>query len=185
MSKTFIGIDVSKLTLDVCFLKDDKVLRTIKVPNNEIGFAKITSHIDLLLKDDYMFCMESCGIYCYSFANFLVRNQLQVSMANPWRIKGFIQASMVCNKTDKSDAIMIAKFASTYKLPLWQPRSDKLQEIYDKVKYIEQLNKILYQESNKLENANLSVKELIEKHIKYLKKIISKLEKEISKEIAS
>ena len=183
MSKTFIGIDVSKLTLDVCFFKDDKILRTIKVPNNEVGFLKITSHIDLMDKNDYMFCMESCGIYCYSLANFLINNQLQVSMANPWRVKGFMQASMVSNKTDKSDAIMIAKFASTYKLPLWQPRSEQLQEIYDKIKYIEQLSKILYQGSNKLENANLSVKELIENHIKYIKNIISKLEKEIYEKI--
>ena len=64
---SFIGIDISKLTLDVCVYrpkhKEKKVF--LKVQNTTKGFDSLFSELrklNISINDAYV-CMEYCGVY--------------------------------------------------------------------------------------------------------------------------
>jgi transposase len=61
-----IGVDVSKLTLDLALLKVNQTVNPVehlKVENNEKGLAKVSEWLKELNTSDMLFCMESTGIW--------------------------------------------------------------------------------------------------------------------------
>ena len=57
--------------------------------------------------------MEATNIYWEALASFLHARAYTVSVVNPARIKGYAQATMQRNKTDKLDSAIIAAFCAT------------------------------------------------------------------------
>lgn len=56
-------------------------------------------------------CLEATGAYSEALALFLTDHAHRVSLVNPARIKAFVQAERLRNKTDAVDAKAIARFA--------------------------------------------------------------------------
>ena len=115
----FIGIDISKSTFDVwnqstghdCYSNDVK------------GFRSFHSHLQ-----DVSHCvMEATGSYYQQLANYLYQKGVSVSVVNPISIKRFIQMKLNQNKTDKSDARMIAMYAQELTLKLWIPEPEYIE----------------------------------------------------------
>jgi len=110
-----IGIDVSKLTLDV-FLYTRKL--HFKVENNPKGFAKLIKEINKLgiKPNQRIFCMENTGLYSEPLARFLFFCSEKCYVVPSILIKrsmGLIRA-----KNDKLDAFHISRFASIYQSEL-------------------------------------------------------------------
>lgn len=110
-----IGIDVSKLTLDV-FLYNRKL--HFKVENNPKGYAKLVKEINKLgiKANQRVFCMENTGLYSEPLARFLFLNSEKCYVVPSLLIKrsmGFNRA-----KNDKLDAYYISRFASIYQSEL-------------------------------------------------------------------
>jgi transposase len=120
----FLGIDVSKLTLDYSLLKDGKVLCSFKGENTPKG---IQSMLDKMVKekkvvlDQTLFCMEHTGIYCYHLTNVLHQNDLAICLENPTQIK--YSMGLQRGKNDKVDAQRIARYAYKNRdsIKLWTP----------------------------------------------------------------
>ncbi len=66
-------------------------------------------------------CMEATNIYWEALATWLYAQGHIVSVVNPARIKGYAQATMQRNKTDKLDSAVIASFCATHHPAAWQP----------------------------------------------------------------
>jgi len=119
-NKHFIGIDISKKVFDVWSSK----LGHLQFKNTPDGFSEF-----LLVLDSNCWCvMEYTGIYYYQLALFLYENDLMVSVINPLVIKRFIQMKLQHNKTDKSDAKMIVKYAEEQAMSLWHPLPGYIEE---------------------------------------------------------
>jgi transposase len=109
LKKEIIGIDVSKLTLDVFILS---LKHHFVVSNNPVGFSKLLQVIWEKLpnkKENLFFCFEDTGKYSLSLCIFLNGEKLSYAMVPALDIKRSM--GMVRGKSDKKDAIVIALYA--------------------------------------------------------------------------
>ncbi len=111
--KVFIGIDISKLTLDVALrYKGFKDLVHKQFDNTMSGFKSMLSWIKKQTGHsggELLFCMEHTGIYALPLACFLNERHLSFCMENPYHLKHSMGIQR--GKNDKADAKMIARYA--------------------------------------------------------------------------
>lgn len=110
--KIFVGIDVSKLKLDVAVVIMGVVCTSFTVKNNAAGFKELLKRIQKL--PDYqlantMFCMESTGIYHITLAEYLAEQSASVWVENAYTMKH--SQGLVRGKSDKLDARLIGEYA--------------------------------------------------------------------------
>ena len=103
-----IGIDVSKLTLDV-YIKTEKVHHQFS--NDSKGFKQL---INWLIKrkvnlEQTLFCFEHTGWYCLLLSYFLYENNYAYCCVNAIEIKRSM--GLKRGKSDKADAWEIANYA--------------------------------------------------------------------------
>src|SRR4051794_11659905 len=80
-----------------------------------------------------------------------------VSVVNPARIKGYAQATMQRNKTDKLDRAVIAFFCRTHRPKAWQPLSDEHRRLRALVRHRDDLLQTQLQQTNRLRDTTDSV----------------------------
>ena len=102
----FIGIDVSKETLDACSLTDKSKSCVIK--NNNKSIVKFFTE---QLKDEnteVYVCIENTGKYSWKLMNILPQLNCKFYVVNPLHLKRSL--GLIRGKNDKIDAIRIASF---------------------------------------------------------------------------
>jgi transposase len=186
MQKHVVGIDVSKENLDVCAIFDGKV-RKKTFTNNQSGFEKLLVWVEKLQLTDPHFCMESTGCYSESVAEFLNNSKFKVSVSNPLPIKAFRTSKMVRQKTDSSDAEVIANFCLQNDPLEWAPKPLKNKELSEINWYLSSLKEDLNRLENKLEKniINAEVQKAIDDEIEFIEKRIKTLEDEAKKLVES
>ena len=123
----YIGIDVSKATLDVY---DGK--KSYKFENNETGFKKIV----LLAEEikETIFIFEPTGVYSYGLTDFCSQKSIKIVMVGPKESRDFARSLKVRSKTDKIDAKVLYKYQShiepsMVKVPVVNHEGIKIQEM--------------------------------------------------------
>lgn len=103
-----IGIDVSKITLDV-YIQTTKVHH--QFTNDSKGFNQLISWLkkQKVTLDETLFCFEHTGWYCLLLSYFLYENQYAYCCVNAIEIKRSI--GLRRGKSDKADAWEIANYA--------------------------------------------------------------------------
>ena len=110
----YVGIDVSKATLDVCLLDSESQLSEAQFSNDVAGFEQINSWLDSRTTDKELHvCMEATGIYSRAIATYCYEAGYTTSVVNPARIKAYSSSQLQRNKTDRVDARLIADFCRT------------------------------------------------------------------------
>ena len=136
--KLFVGLDVSKTKLDVCFLaRDDDhntVLYQTTVGNSDAGASHIKQSIlqfhEELSFDKIVVGMEATGLYStlpslyFSQDPDLQLINVQTVVENPRVIHRFSKV-WTDEKNDRLDAQLIAEFLSTGKYNVALPRNDQ------------------------------------------------------------
>lgn len=105
----FIGIDVSKSTLDVAALCEAGEVKHQQFSNTQAGHAEL----GLWLKD-FAVCrivLEATGSYHERLAQALGVMGAHFSVVNPAQTSYFVRSRHRRNKTDKADAVMLAVYA--------------------------------------------------------------------------
>lgn len=120
----YVGIDVSKKTLDIAWLEDGKRIH-FKTSNTTVGFEEITQRCP----HKAHFVMEATGAYYLRFAFFLAKESCAVSVINPLTIKRFGQLKLRRAKTDKADAFLIAEYGMSLLPELWSPPKKAILEM--------------------------------------------------------
>ncbi len=108
MKKEVLGIDISKLTIDV-YLHVNQSHELFN--NNPAGFRKLISWLKkkkIILKD-LLICFEHTGMYSFELANFLTIKNIDYVMESAIQIKRSM--GIVRGKNDKIDAQRIADYA--------------------------------------------------------------------------
>ena len=108
----FVGIDVGKIGFSVAILDTTlKPTHKFTAKMNKEGFEKLLSTLSTIGKrEEILIGMESSGSYHFNLFYFLTFKGFTVVTINPLLVKQFAQLSLRKCKTDKRDAITIAKF---------------------------------------------------------------------------
>lgn len=102
-----VGIDVSKARLDVHDLAGD---RRLAVDNDAAGIAALVEQLGLRPAD--LLVMEASGGYERGPQRLLGERGLGVAIVNAARVRAFARASGRLAKTDRIDALVIARYGA-------------------------------------------------------------------------
>ncbi len=185
MAQSVVGIDVSKATLDICYLFSSNV-HTGHFANDSKGHRAVHKWLMRQCKGQLPHvCLEATGQYGEAIAEFLHERDYPVSVVNPARIKSYARSLMRRNKTDKADAQVIADFCLKQEPDVWSPLPTHLKDLKSLVRRLEGLKNNRQQERNRLQSGvdvEWIVSDLRE-HIAYLDVKITALEKVIHQHI--
>jgi len=171
-----LGIDVSKSTLDVALIFDGKTL-TRRFANTGPGFRTLQAWLGSLRLGQVHACLEATGHYGEAVAEFLFLQGHVVSVVNPARIKGYGQARLTRQKTDRADARLIADFCRTQQPAPWLPPSPEVKHLQALVRRLDALEELLLMERNRLESALPKVRESLQRMIAALEQEMAEVEK--------
>jgi len=114
VQKCFIGIDVSKLTIDVSIITNDGEHVYEAFGNNPKDFKQMEIWLKKRKSFNYrsaLFCMEHTGLYTRELVSFLMQKQANVWMESALHMKKSM--GLTRGKTDKVDSFRIARYAMT------------------------------------------------------------------------
>lgn len=174
-----IGIDVSKLTLDV-YVRTTKVHKQFS--NDLKGFKQIISWTikQKINLEETLFCFEHTGWYCILLSYFLFENKHRYCCINAIEIKRSM--GLKRGKSDKADAWEIANYAWLRREELIPsvPPAKKLIELQRMMSLREQLVKQLTASKNLYKGMQeIVIDELNDVSLGILKENMSQLEKQI------
>ena len=172
----YIGIDISKHTLEVALHADSK---TICYDNTLNGIEKLLSKINTFKNP--LIIIEPTGGYETLLEQMCIDAKTAIRSILANRIRDFAKASGQLAKNDRIDAKMILLYGKTFNLTAndacFQRKNPELKAL---MKRRAQITKIMAQEKNHLENTyHQAIKEEIKEHISYLEVRIKRIEKEI------
>lgn len=114
MKTYFIGIDISKDTLDICILNDLNEQETaLKVENTVAGIQQMISCTsDFESDSEWRYCFENTGNYGLLLCSMLEDSQIDYYQVPALEIK--LSQGIQRGKNDRVDAWRIAKYLKTY-----------------------------------------------------------------------
>ena len=177
-SRCFVGVDVSKLTLDVYRPDTHSVLH---IENSEKATEELCQKLKRK-KQPVTVVMEATGGYETMLVHQLSRHKLEAAVVNPRQVRDFARGIGIDAKTDPLDAQVIARFGAVV-----QPRPTAMKSDHEKkhsalVDRRNQLLELITQENNRLkqtwdEDAKQSIRTVLEVLKKQLKEIDDQLAK--------
>jgi transposase len=175
MLKCYVGIDVSKATLDICLLRQGRS-DSCQVANTRQGMNQLHHWLKKRQAQGAHVCLEATGIYSVEVAQFLHERGYVVSVVNPQRIKGFADSQMRRSKTDKLDAALMAAFCQALQPEAWTPPEPAWYELRALLRQLEDLQQTRQQQVNRLESAaSPVVRAQLEAHIVFVEQQIEQL----------
>jgi transposase len=181
--KHFIGIDVSKDTLDLSVVVNGKALSHYCIGNNT---KDIKSTVSKIMKDlggsfdDTIFCMEHTGLYNLPIVRWLHKNQGKMWLESGVHIRRTL--GLVRGKNDKVDSSRIAMFAYTnrHQVKLWAPP----RHVIERIGALLSQRSRLVKAKKQLSTANKEQKKFLDTDImhslnKYTNRAITVIEKQV------
>ncbi len=176
-----VGVDIAKAKFDVAVLLPTGKYKTKKFANTSAGHREFMSW--LMRFGDCHVCMEATGCYSTELATSLADNGWHVSLENPARIHAFGQTELTRNKTDKSDAALIARYCALHQPPPWFPAPLCERQLTALARYLKNLEEMRQMEENRLEGADEVILPSLNEHIATLDALIEETKKKISRHI--
>lgn len=131
----YVGIDVAKLKLDVCFdahqVQKAKQKKKFEVfPNTDEGIDDLC----LRLPKDAFVIFESTGPYSKLLYKKLCEKEIRCCCANPYQVLQFVRATGKRTKTDKVDAHSLALYGEKMEPKQTQFAGEKNVELQELVR---------------------------------------------------
>jgi transposase len=164
----YVGIDVSKCTLDVAVHEDG---HSWSFTNDQAGISKIITILTGF--STTLVVLEATGAYEVPLAAALGIAKIPTAVVNPRQIRDFAKSVGLLAKTDILDARILARFAATVRPtphPIPNTESRILSAIIARRR---QIVDMISTEKHRLGNAEQIVKPSIQSHIKWLENELS------------
>jgi transposase len=178
MDKDFVGIDVSKNTLDVAAYSSN---RKWQFANNDAGISQLVRSLKEL--GTALVVVEATGGYEFSVAYTLNREGIPCAIANPREVRDFAKATKKLAKTDSIDAGVLAHFAAVFKPKPRAISDEQTQELEAILARRRQVIEMLTAEKNRLHMARKPVRTAIGAHIDYLEKELGEIDSNLQERI--
>lgn len=163
----YIGIDISKLSFDACFVQD-AIAHHQKFTNNLSGFNQFLIWLDPSTRlSSIHIVMEATSTYWQPLANWAFHQNLKVSVVNPLYIRAYAKAVAKRIKNDKQDAALLARYGQKEQPRLWIPKLQEYDELNALVVQRFHHKKTLVKERTRLETASCHTKHLTQQNIQY------------------
>jgi len=174
----FLGVDVSKATLDFA-LADDKKSLSIKNTEEEI-VSRLIGSIDN--PQTTIVVMEATGGYEQLLVELLHRHGIALAVVNPRRVRDFADAIGRDAKTDPIDAGVIAFYAQVVKPQPLAAQSEDQKKLKALVERRRQLLDLINQENNRLQQTtDQEIRGYIQKSLETLKKQVKTVDQRLEK----
>jgi transposase len=181
-----LGIDIAKASFDATLLTPSGAQLHRVFANVPAGFSELAAWLDEQPLTQLHACMEATNVYWEALAAFLHARGTTVSVVNPSRIKGFAQATMQRNKTDKLDSSIIAAFCLKHQPNPWEPMSEQQKELRALMRHREDLLQTKLQQQNRLRDATtVWVRQSLEHLLDAINDQLVELEQQIKQQVAS
>ncbi len=131
--KCFLGIDISKSTLDITLYDEEgaKKSKHIKINNSTSGFKELLKWMKKLDVDvkQSVFCLEHTGIYGLDLQVFFEENNINYAAVSPYEIKHSL--GITRGKNDKIDSFKISEYCQLHakKLKLSKLSSKRIRAL--------------------------------------------------------
>jgi transposase len=149
-----LGVDVAKLTFDATVQTTTGAHHYQAFPNTPDGVTQLAAWLAQLGVAQVHACMEATNVDWEALVTWLHAEGHTVSVVNPARIKGYAQATMQRNKTDKLDSAVIAAFCATHRPTAWQPVTEPQRRLRALVRHREDLLQPRLQQQNRLRDTS-------------------------------
>jgi transposase len=177
-NEIFVGIDVSKATLDVHVLPQ---VRRWQVVYDERGLETLVGELRSLAPR--LVVLEATGGLQTRAAAELCAAGLPVAVVNPRQVRDFAKSTGRLAKTDRLDAEAIARFASAVR-PEPRPLPDaELQVLVDMVARRRQLVAMRATEKQRRGTLAPALRPRLDEHLEWLADAISELGEDIDKAV--
>ena len=179
---TYVGIDVSKATFVVAY-SSAKAGKTKTFKNTTKG---VHEFIQTLSVTEHHCVLEATGNYSALLVYLLSKAGITVSLENPLKIKNFARVMLSVNKTDETDARLIALYGERMQPSPYKLRGKSILILKQKRTVLRQLKKQLVATRNLkgsmevLPLFDAKCKQTIEKTITFLEKQIKGMEEELA-----
>lgn len=178
---TFVGIDVAKGQLDVCFLSDGK---KFAVPRNRAGYQQLLAQLPA--PDTCHIILEATGGYERELVAELLSQGHYVCVVNPRQVRDFARALGILAKTDEIDARVLARFGEQVKPRCILAAAPQLAELQQLVDRRRQLLELRTAETNRLEQCTARLaRKSIQQVLRTLEKQVATIEAEIARLVQS
>jgi len=108
---SIVGIDVSKDKFDACGITGEEAkIFQISTSMDRKGFEKLKKQLSSFSVSSVLIGMESTASYHVNLFSFLVAAGYKVILINPLQISNYVKMELRKTKTDKKDAVVIARF---------------------------------------------------------------------------
>ena len=179
ITEQFVGIDVSKTTLDVCI---KPVGQTLHVTYDEAGIHQIVEC--LREASPTLIVIEATGGLEVRIATELARKGLPVAVINPRQARDFAKATGQLAKTDQVDAAVLAAFAQVIRPQVRPIKDADTRALDDLVSRRRQLIDIRVQETLRLSTAASTVlQKSLKQHIAWLDKRVAEVDSSLTKRL--
>lgn len=183
--KSYVGIDVSKLTLDVAVLLESGETKRSQFANTASGHDLLILWLNELIHCHII--LEATGSYHQKLVLWLQSQRYAVSVVNPRQSHDYAKSLNRRNKTDAGDALLLASYGRE-RQPAVTLAPNTIQQSL--AREIEALSQDITRLKNRLEAAregvtHEEVKASLKRRIKLLEEEKQTLEKQLEQEISN
>jgi transposase len=172
----FVGIDVSKKSLEIGVLPEGK---NWTVKNDEPSISSLVDRLKVLCPT--LIVLESTGGLETLVVAALAEAHLPVCVINPRNARDFARATGKLAKTDAIDARMLAEFGQKLRPEPRAIKEQELQELSALAVRRHQLVDILTMEKNRIAAAPKSIRNNVQAHISWLEKCLKDVDDDLEK----
>ena len=176
----FVGIDISKDTLDVCI---DPGAEALHVAYDDKGIEAICHR--LKAESPTLIVVEATGGLEMRLASELAALGLNIAVINPRQARDFAKATGQLAKTDRVDAAMLAAFAKAIRPQARALKDAETRALDDLVTRRRQLIAMRVQETLRLGTAAASkaMQKSLNAHIRWLDKRIAEIDTDLTQRL--
>jgi transposase len=191
----FFGIDVAKERLDCAAIIHDRQrpIGQKSFPNTPDGIERAAAWVTKISKTELSevhAVLEPTAAYHELAARLLATKGMTVSLANPAQIRSFAKGVAVLSKTDRIDAMLLARYGCLVRPKAWSPPAKPLIELQALLARLDDLEGDLRREQNRYEQACVrgcsgAIKHSFVTSIRALKAQCKLLQKAIAEHLAA
>jgi transposase len=178
VTTVYVGIDVAKDYLDSAVQPTGEHWR---VPHDPPGLTNLVTRLDALAPA--LVVLEASGGYERPVLAALQAAGLPVALVNPRQTRAFAKATGKLAKTDRLDAVALARFAQAVQPPVRPTPAPDAQALAATLARRRHLLEMLTAEQNRLRTALPVVRPHLQAHIAWLKAALDDLDGELERQV--